>query len=204
MLMFRTFLVVVLTAASPASLSFAEPPAKAPDAKAPDAKAPDAKAPARKVDKPAGDKKAGAPAKPDTRSAPSADTLPDDVAKRFVEFFDKLTRIVVENQSDCAKMAAGVNTHVDTHEALLKQITDAKAQNKSLPPADKEKIAKKSAEELAPAMMKKCSNDRPVMTALMRINPRGEKLTPEQERERLRERIEHQKEEERERGGGRK
>lgn len=205
MSMFRTFLaLVVLTAASPASLSFGEPPAKAPEAKPPEAKPPEAKAPAKKVDRPAGDKKAGAPTRPATQGTPSGDTLPDDVAKSFVEFFDKLTRIVVENQNDCPRMAAGVNAHIDAHQALLKQITDAKAQHKSLPPAAKERIAKKSAEELAPAMMKKCSNDRPVMTAFLRIKSEREKLTPEQERERLRERIEHEREEESARGGGRK
>jgi hypothetical protein len=84
------------------------------------------------------------------------DTLPEDVANRFVEFFDKLTVIVVDNEKDCTRMAAGVNAHVDENEALLKLVTEAKSQHKSLPQAARDKIAKKSVEALARSSTRSC------------------------------------------------
>jgi hypothetical protein len=175
--MYRTFLrlnvlaVLAVLAVLIAAPALAEPPAKVPaDSKNPDA-----------------------PAKPGDDKAQS-DTLPDDVANRFVEFFDKLTSIVVDNEKDCAKMAAGVNAHIDANQGLLKLVADAKSQNKSLPPEQKEKIAKKSSEAIAPAMMKKCSNDRPVMTAFMRIAPQPKSASEIADKEKARaNRIERKK-----------
>lgn len=100
---------------------------------------------------------------------PPPDKMSDEMARRYVAFFDKLTAIVVDSKQDCARMAAGVNAHVDANQPLLKQVADAKAHNKALPQQVKDRIAKKSAEQLAPAMMARCSNDRAVMSAFLRI-----------------------------------
>jgi hypothetical protein len=166
------------------SVAVAEPPARPPAEKKTDAAPPP---PSKTTDKPA--------AKPTEAAKAKADTLPDEVAKKFVEFFDKLTSIVVSTKDDCTAMAAGVNAHVDANQALLALINEAKAQHKSLSEADKARIARKSSEELAPAMMKKCSNDRPVMTAFLRITPKDEDaLARDREREKKQEkRIERKR-----------
>jgi hypothetical protein len=168
MSLFRTFLAIVVLTASGAAM--AEPPAKAPE-KATDKKAEKApekaadKAPEKTADKAADKKAADKP----------REEVSDDLAQRFVAFFDKLTTIVVAHKQDCAKMAAEVNAHVDANQPLLKQVAEAKEQHKTLPQATKDRIAKKSAEELAPAMMVKCSSDRIVTNAFLRIRSASEK-----------------------------
>jgi hypothetical protein len=103
-----------------------------------------------------------------------AETLSDADAQRFVVFFDKFITIVVANQNDCPRMAAGIHAHLDANEALLKQLADAKAHNKQLPPAVKAKIEQKIKNELSPAL-KKCVQDKAVQAALSRIDrPRSD------------------------------
>ena len=121
--------------------------------------------PAKPAEKPA-DKPADKPAAPKT-------ALTEAEAQRFYAFFDKLVSVVVTNKDDCVKMAAGVNAHIDASQALLKDASDAKAAGKELPQAVKDKISKKSTDELLPAMKAKCASDKAVGDAFMRLKPPG-------------------------------
>ena len=176
MSLIRTFtLLAALGAASP---TFADPP----------------KAPAQ------ADKKADKPADKGKK-----EPLSQATAERFIAFFDKLVAIVVANKEDCPKMAGAMNKHIEENRPLLKLVAEARSQNKHLPQHIKDKIAKKAAEELTPAMVAKCNKDRGVRSALLRIlpPPPGSSIPPdekEREREREKERDgEHEREEERER-----
>lgn len=132
----------------------ADPPAKQADQKTDKKPAAPAPAPA-------------APAAPDKTE--KKEQVSDADAKRFADFFDKLVSIVVANQDDCVKMAAGINSHVDANQALIKEMSDPKNRNKELPPAVKDRIQKKVREELTPAITKKCSTDKGVEAAFNRM-----------------------------------
>lgn len=123
------------------------------------------------------DKPAPPPAKPADKPAekPAAPktALTEAEAQRFYAFFDKLVSVVVTNKADCVKMATGVNAHIDASQALLKDANDAKAAGKELPQSVKDKIAKKSTDELLPAMKAKCAADKAVGEAFMRLKPPG-------------------------------
>lgn len=125
-------------------------------------------APAKKPDAPAADK---AP-KDAPAAAPKKDLVSDADAQKFLAFFDKLVSIVVTNQDDCTKMAAGLNGHMDANQPLIKAANDARSANKDLPPPVKEKIEKKAKEEFVPALTKKCAQDQGVQNALMRMGPK--------------------------------
>jgi GTPase Era involved in 16S rRNA processing len=145
MSLIRTFTMVAVLAAG--TLAAADTP-KPPPAKSD-----------KTADKP-GDKK---PA--DTKK----ETISDADAQRVLAFFDKLVSIVVANKDDCTKMAAAINAHIDANQALIKEMNDAKSQNKEMPPALKEKILQKSRDELGPAMTAKCGSDKTVQAAFMRM-----------------------------------
>ena len=177
MSLIHTVALVCVLAAS--AVAAAEPPKPAPSQKPadkkPDArtdKKPDAK-PGEKTDKDAKD-----------------DMVSEEDARKFLAFFEQLVAIVVTNKDDCPKMAAGMKAHVDASQPLLKEMAEARSHGKHLPPAIKEKIAKKSAEELTPALVAKCNKDRGVKMALMRIlpPPPGSSAPPEDREERERER----------------
>jgi hypothetical protein len=139
MSLIRTFtLLAALGAASP---TFADPP----------------KAPAQ------ADKKADKPADKGKK-----EPLSQATADKFIAFFDKLVEIAVATKDDCAKMATAVNGHVDANQALLKEIADAKAQNKEAPQAMKDHVTQKTRDELQPAMAK-CGQDKAVLTAFGRL-----------------------------------
>jgi len=112
--------------------------------------------------------------------APKKEEISAVEAAKFVAFFDKLVDIVVANKQDCTKMAAGINGHIDANQALLKAASDAKNANKDLPQAAKDKIEKRTKDELAPAIMAKCGQDQGVMNAFMRMKPKdtGAASTP--------------------------
>ena len=147
MSMIRT--LTVIAALGAASMAFADTP-KAPAAD-------------KKADKPA-DKPA---AKPDDKGA-KKEPLSQATADKFIAFFDKLVAIVVANKEDCTKMATAVNAHIDANQALLKEIADARTQNKEPPQAMKDHVMQKTAEELQPAMAK-CGQDKAVLTAFGRL-----------------------------------
>ncbi len=138
----------IVAALSAGATAFADTPAKAPA---------DKKAPATD--------KAPAP-------APAKTELTEAEAAKFVAFFDKLVDIAVQNKQDCTKMAAGINAHIDANQALLKAAADAKNANKELPKSAKDKIEKRTKDELAPAIMTKCGQDQGVMNAFMRMKPK--------------------------------
>lgn len=123
--------------------------------------------------KPAADKKADKPAAPAAPAAPDKpekkEQVSDNDAKRFADFFDKLVAIVVANQDDCVKMAAGINGHIDANQALIKEMNDPKNRSKELPAAIKDRIQKKVRDELTPAITKKCSTDKGVEAAFNRM-----------------------------------
>lgn len=140
-------LAVTIASSTPA---LADPPAR-PDPKA-----------EKKTDKPA------APtAKPD--KSETKQFVSDADARRFSDFFDKLVTIVVATQEDCVKMAAGINGHIDANQALITALTDPKNKDKRLPPAVEDRIQKKARDELTPALLKKCSEDKGVETAFNRM-----------------------------------
>jgi hypothetical protein len=121
-----------------------------------------------KTDKPA----APAPAKTDKTDQSDKDkpvkreVVSDAEAKRIADFFDKLVAIVVATQEDCVKMAAGINGHIDANLALVKEMNSS---NKELPPAVKERVQKRARDELTPAILKKCSEDKGVEAAFSRM-----------------------------------
>lgn len=129
--------------------------------------------------RPAADKKTDKPAAPAPAPAPKADktekkeVVSDADAKRFSDFFDKLVAIVVATQDDCVKMAAGVNGHIEANQALVNELNSPKNKDKELPPAVKERIQKKAREELTPAIIKKCAEDKGVEAAFNRMGAGG-------------------------------
>ncbi|HEX3479529.1 MAG TPA: hypothetical protein VHT91_31115 [Kofleriaceae bacterium] len=147
-------MLAVTVAPTPA---FADPPAKP----ATDKKADKPAAPAPKTDKTDKTEK--------TEKTEKKEVVSDADAKRFSDFFDKLVTIVVTTQEDCVKMAAGVNGHIDASQALINEMNSPKNKDKELPPAVKERIQKKAREELTPAIIKKCSQDKGVEAAFNRM-----------------------------------
>ena len=148
--------LTVMAALTAAPLAWADTPKAAPAEK--------------KADKPGDKPAAKGDAKGDEKPG-KKEPLSQATAERFMAFFDKLVDIVVGNKEDCTKMATAVNAHVDANQALLKEIADAKAANKEPPAAMKDHVMQKTKDELQPAMMAKCSQDKGVMAAFNRIRP---------------------------------
>lgn len=120
----------------------------------------------QKADKPA----APAPDKTDKDKPARREVVSDADARRFSDFFDKLVAIVVATQDDCVKMAAGINGHIDANQALIHEMNRP---NKELPPAVKQRIQNKARDELTPAIVKKCSEDKGVEAAFRRMGAGG-------------------------------
>src|SRR5215831_11087342 len=81
------------------------------------------------------------PAKPPAEKPadkPARETVSDADAQRYLAFFEKLVAVIVANQSDCAKMAAAIDAHVEANQALVKELAAVKTR-KQLPPAVKAK-----------------------------------------------------------------
>jgi hypothetical protein len=116
--------------------------------------------------KPSADKKADKPA---DKPADKKEMVSDADAQKFLAFFEKLVNIVVANQDDCVKMAAGINGHLDGNQAMIQAMNEAKNKNKDLPAAIKEKLEKKVKDEFVPALTKKCGTDKTVEAALGRM-----------------------------------
>jgi hypothetical protein len=163
------FAVLLSAAVAPGQAALAAPP---PPAKPAPDKAAD-RPPDKGQDKPGAAKKA---------------MLSEAEARRFYVFFERLTAIVVANKADCPKMAKQLNAHVDANEELLKALAEAIRDNKELPAATKDRIAKKNASELSPALKKKCATDQTVTRAMARIRPPA---AADREREREAEEGEH-------------
>jgi hypothetical protein len=123
---------------------------------------------------PAPSKPAPAPKAP-PKEAPKTDAPTAEVEK-FLVFFDKLVDIAVVNKDDCAKMATGLNGHIDTNKALLDKAAEAQAKGQKLPDAARERMMK-SAGKLMGAMQK-CGNDPGVQAALKRLPRAGGTTKP--------------------------
>jgi hypothetical protein len=156
------FAALLSGAVAPGSAARAEPPAK-----------------------PAADKD-----KKDDKPAEARQMVPEAEARRFYAFFERLTAIVVADQADCPRMAKQVNAHVDANQELLKALAEAIQDHKELPPAIKDRIAKKLANELSPALKKKCVKDQTVTRAMARIRPPA---PADRDKDREREAEEHER-----------
>jgi hypothetical protein len=173
MAMFRTFVIAIAAVLATSGAASAEPPKPADKKveKAPDKTADKTadKAPSKSTSSnKAGGNKAGG-------DKNVSYLLSDEEVKRVVEFFDKLVATVVANKDDCAKMASAVTAHLDANKALLKEIADARTQHRDLPSDVKDTLARRTAQELSPAMMSKCRKDRQVHNAFTRMRLMTEK-----------------------------
>jgi ElaB/YqjD/DUF883 family membrane-anchored ribosome-binding protein len=110
---------------------------------------------------PAGEK---APAKPTGEK--KAEVAAPDVEK-FLAFFNKFVDTVVAAKEDCAKLTKDVNALIDTNGDMLKKIQEAKAANKDLPQAAKDKMMSR-VKEMMPAMQK-CQADAGFQAAMKRM-----------------------------------
>jgi hypothetical protein len=120
--------------------------------------------------------------RPDDKAAPRT-TVSGAEAQRFYGFFERVAAIVVANQADCKAMAAALNAHTAANQAVIKAAAEAKRQNRELPAQIKDKIVKKYASDVAPALAKKCGSDSTVIDALVRMHPPTAHDRPESERE---------------------
>jgi hypothetical protein len=130
------------------------------------------------TDKPAAaETPAGAVAPAPGAGAPSGkpgviELVPQADAERFYTFIEQLVTIAVANQDDCTKLAAAINAHIDANMTLINDAAAMNKQHKEMPPAIKDKMAKKFFAELGPAVTKKCAKDKGVMAAFTKIRSR--------------------------------
>ena len=120
---------------------------------------------------PAGEK---APAKAPAADPKKAEVAPQEVEK-FLAFFNKFVDTVVAAKEDCAKLTKDVNVLIDANGDMLKKIQEAKAANKDLPQAAKDKMMSR-VKEMMPAMQK-CQADPGFQAAMKRMESGGKKDT---------------------------
>lgn len=112
-----------------------------------------------------------APAKPaETKKA----ELSPQEAEKFLAFFNKFVDTVVAAKEDCTRLTKDINGLIDANAEMLEKIRQAKAANKDLPQATKEKMMAR-VKELMPAMSK-CQSDAGFMAAMKRME--GGKSAP--------------------------
>lgn len=123
-------------------------------------------------------KKAPTTEKAPTKTPPAdtkrAEVPPKDV-EEFLAFFNKFVDAVVAAKEDCAKMTKDVNALIDAHAPLVKKVQEAKAANKDLPQAAKDKMMSR-VKEMMPAL-NKCGQD-PGFTAAMKRMEGGKSAPP--------------------------
>lgn len=122
-----------------------------------------ADAPAPKTG-PTADKAPAKPAPPP--EAKKAEVDAKDVEK-FLAFFNKFVDAVVAAKEDCGKMTGSVNTLIDANQDMIKKIQEAKAANKDLPQAAKDKMMSR-VKEMMPGMQK-CGGDPNFQAAMKRM-----------------------------------
>ena len=108
---------------------------------------------------------------PDSKKA---EVAAQDVEK-FLAFFNKFVDVVVAAKEDCAKLTKDVNVLIDANGDMLKKIQEAKAANKDLPQAAKDKMMSR-VKEMMPAMQK-CQADPGFQAAMKRMESGGKKDT---------------------------
>jgi len=107
-----------------------------------------------------------APAKTAPADTKKAELPPKDVEK-FLAFFNKFVDTVVAAKEDCAKLTKDINALIDVNGEMLKKIQEAKAANKDLPQAAKDKMMSR-VKEMMPAM-NKCGADPGFQAAMKRM-----------------------------------
>ena len=110
------------------------------------------------------------PKAPDSKKT---EVPPQDV-EQFLTFFNKFVDTIVAAKEDCAKMTKDINALIDANAALVKKFQEAKAANKELPQAAKDKMMSR-VKEMMPAL-NKCSAD-PGFTAAMKRMESGSKTS---------------------------
>lgn len=116
-------------------------------------------------------KKAPTTEKAPAKTAPPADSkraeLSAQEVEQFLTFFNKFVDTVVAAKEDCAKLTKDVNALIDANAAMVKKFQEAKAANKDLPQAAKDKMMSR-VKEMMPAL-NKCSQDPAFTTAMKRM-----------------------------------
>lgn len=108
---------------------------------------------------------------PTPAPAPAKESISKADAERFMAFFNKLVDVIVANQDDCTKMAAGINAHLDANAALMKEMNAAENKNKDIPKEYKDKMAARVQKDMMPALQKKnCMTDKGVQAAMERMS----------------------------------
>lgn len=111
---------------------------------------------------------------PPAEKAPKDTKAPADTKKselsaadveQFLGFFNKFVDTIVAAKEDCAKLTKDVNALIDANGPLVKKFQEAKAANKELPQAAKDKMMSR-VKEMMPAL-NKCGPD-PGFTAAMK------------------------------------
>lgn len=116
-----------------------------------------------------------APAKAPPADAKKQELSPQETEK-FLAFFNKFVDTVVAAKEDCAKLTKDINALIDANGEMLEKIRQAKAANKDLPQAAKEKMMSR-VKEMMPAMSK-CQNDAGFVAAMKRMEAGGSKSAP--------------------------
>ncbi|HSD87592.1 MAG TPA: hypothetical protein VLB44_08750 [Kofleriaceae bacterium] len=102
----------------------------------------------------------------------STEMAPADVA-RWLVFFDKLVDIVVRDEAACNKMAGEVNAAMDANRDAIAIARNAKAQNKKLPAAAKQRMID-GVKKMLPGMHNCGTNERVrAAFAKLDLNRRG-------------------------------
>jgi hypothetical protein len=115
------------------------------------------------------------PAYAETKAPPKAVEVEQAEAERILEFFNRFADTIIANKDDCKKMAAAINSFVDSNAENIKRAKEIKDGKKRLPKAIEEKMMARL-KEMVPAMQK-CQKDADVKKALERA--KGEEKKPE-------------------------
>jgi hypothetical protein len=111
--------------------------------------------------------------------APAGDTKREVVApadvEQFLGFFNKFVDTIVAAKEDCVKLTKDVNALIDANAPLVKKFQEAKAANKELPQAAKDKMMSR-VKEMMPAL-NKCGAD-PGFSAAMKRMESGKTAAP--------------------------
>ena len=115
--------------------------------------------------------KADKPAPGERKTADTGKTreeVPVEDAQKFLDFFNKLIDVIVQNKDACPKMAVGINHLVEANHDLVVRMNEAKASGKRMPKAIEEKMQTRI-KEMVPAMQK-CGTDKEVQGAIKRMD----------------------------------
>ena len=108
-----------------------------------------------------------APTKAPPAGEPKKAEVPAQDVEKFLAFFNKFVDTVVAAKEDCAKLTKDINALIDVNGDMLKKIQEAKAANKDLPQAAKDKMMSR-VKEMMPAMQK-CQSDAGFQAAMKRM-----------------------------------